>query len=227
VTKLKGAEGIVKFLLTETAYFADEKPAIPSFWVKGELPLFLVLGDNAGGKSFFRRLVSECAKRAGIDECIHLSMQGRASGGVMRGMIYGSEDWQSTGEITGHTIRTGIKTCMGRDTDHLLYWDEPDLGLSEEATLGVALELEKFARALPKHTRGVFITTHSRVIARQLATLEPHYIHLGSKKPPMSLQAWLDRPIKPIAPEELAELSLKRFRAIQKILDRKKLDRSG
>lgn len=220
--KLRTAEDIVKFILTETAYFAEDKPAIPSFWRNGSCPLFLVLGANAGGKSFFRRLVTECVPKAKIEETIHLSMQGRSTGGVMRSLIYGSEAYHSTGEISCHTVAMAISTCQKRDTSHLLFWDEPDLGLSDEATAGVAIEIEKFVKKLPEMTRGVFITTHSRALVETLLPLDPHYIHLGAKKPPITLQAWLDRPIKPISPKAVQDLSLKRFRAIQKILDRKK-----
>jgi hypothetical protein len=220
--KTRDIEKIVKFILTETAYFAEEKPAIPSLWRNGDSRVFLVLGDNAGGKSFFRRILGECMKKADIEEFIHLSMQGRATSGFQRSMIYGTEEWQSTGEITCHTISMAIGTCVGRDHDHVLYWDEPDVGLSEEATMGVADEIIKFAKELPDHTRGVFITTHSRMLVQSLLPLAPHYIHLGSKKPPLSLEAWLKRSIKPVSPETLRDQSLKRFRAIQKILDRRK-----
>lgn len=224
----KPAEHLVRFLFENLLYFRAEDgktPAIPFVWDQGDLPVFLVLGSNAGGKSFFRRLVSQAAKEhARVKETIHLSMQGRADGGVLRAMIYGSEEWQATGEITGHSVTMAIKTCRSREHDHLLFWDEPDLGLSEEAAAGVAVCIEEFARDLPEHTKGVFITTHSRQLVSQLAPLKPHYIHLGTPAPkaPPTIDAWLNRKIVPISPEKLKEKSLTRFRAIQAILNRNK-----
>ena len=45
----------------ELDYFQDPKPAIPYVWKPGKAgnPLVGVVGENAGGKSFFRRCVRE------------------------------------------------------------------------------------------------------------------------------------------------------------------------
>lgn len=58
--------------------------AIPFVWHEGKAPLCLVLGPNGGGKSVFRRLVRETARRKwkGV-ECMRLSMEGRSGCDMM------------------------------------------------------------------------------------------------------------------------------------------------
>jgi hypothetical protein len=217
------ADRLIKRLF-ELPYFARGRPPIPWVWVKGDTPLYLVLGENGGGKSFFRKVLTEGArKHTKIEEVIHLSMQGRSSSGIVPAMIYGSENFQATGEITARTVMTAIETCRGRKHDHFLYWDEPDIGLSEAAELGVGIEIVKFCAKLPEHTKAVFITTHSRSLVKLLRGLKPHYIHLGTPKSraPKNLEAWLNRSVIPLHPEEVQEASHKRYLRIQKILDGK------
>lgn len=202
----------------------EGKVAIPWHWVKGTHPLFLILGENAGGKSFFRRTLQVLAQEARYKEVIHLSMESRAGMnmmGAMKGFVYGDEERNSTGENSAYTVMTAVKTCRGREHDHLLYWDEPDVGMSENSAAGAGVEIAKFMLKRPKHTRGVFVTTHSRPLVEQLLSVKPHYLHLGvpSDKAPPTLRDWLDRPIVPISPEKVMEASHKRFKAIQRILN--------
>lgn len=222
---------IVKDLLTNWRYFTGRAPVIPAVWVKGSCPLFLVLGENAGGKSFFRRCVQESAKKhTSIRETIHLSMEGRAGGmmGAVHGFVYGDEGWRSTGENSASTVSTAIKTCQGREHSHLLYWDEPDVGMSEGAAMGAGYAIAEFVAKLSDHTKGVFVTTHSRPMVAALSQgLRPHYVHLGTdpKEAPGNIELWLTRTVKPVSPDELAEASHARFKAIQKILDGKRRSR--
>jgi len=223
---------IVKDLLENWDYFQGKTPAIPALWVKGRVPLFLVLGENASGKSFFRRLVLLSADRnTSIEEVIHISMEGRSGGfmyGPARAMVYGDENTRSTGECAARTVTTAIRTCADRSHPHLMYWDEPDVGMSEGAAAGAGAVIAEFAADLPKDTKGVFITTHSRVLVEQLMAVRPHYIHLGvaPDQAPQTLEEWLKRPIVPVAPEALCDASHKRFLAIQKILDLKRKRRA-
>lgn len=217
---------LVNRVVNDLLYFVEYegKVAIPWHWVKGRVPLFLVLGENAGGKSFFRRLIQILAQEAHYKEMIHLSMEARAGVnmmGAMKAFVYGDEQYRSTGENSAYTVTTAVKTCRGREHDHLLYWDEPDLGMSENAAAGAGIQIAKFMRKRPKHTRGVFVTTHSRALVEQLLPVKPHYLHLGvpSDEAPPSLRDWLDRPIVPISPEKVSDASQKRFKAIQKILN--------
>jgi hypothetical protein len=229
MTKPSSPAWVVKDILTTWKYFNGQDPAIPYLWVKGSVPLFLVLGENAGGKSFFRRCVRQLTRHeTSIEEVIHISMEGRAGPnndfGALKSFVYGDEVWQSTGENSAVTVETAIRTCQGRENSHLLYWDEPDIGMSDGAAAGLGIVLAQFVDKLPEHTKGVFVTTHNRVMVEQLLRLQPHYIHLGcaADQAPPTLEAWIKRPVVPILPSALADASRVRFSAIQKILNARK-----
>lgn len=216
------APTMVESILDKLAYFHSKKgpPTIPFIWTRGEGKLVLVLGDNAGGKSFFRRLVYSVCKQNGI-ECLDPSMEGRASGGIVSAMIYGDESYRSTGENSSHVILTGIRTCRGRTDPHCIFWDEPDIGLSEQWAAGAGQCIGEFVESLPELTFGVFVVTHSRALVRELLPLKPHYLHLGSTRAPDTVQGWLDRKVKPRRLEGLPKASIKRFRQINEIMNRK------
>lgn len=209
------------------AYFQGEDPAIPYVRVDTKSRLVVVTGDNAGGKSFFRRLVRLVAKEKSV-ECIHLSMEARAGNSMMygpaRAMVYGDEAWQSTGTISTSTILTGIRTCEGRTSDHVIFWDEPDLGLSDAWAAGAGQKLAAFAQRAGEHTRGILIVTHRKALVQELLPANPGYIHLGAPpgEAPPTLKAWLDAPVVPKDPDLLGQLSHARFKKIQAILDRNK-----
>ncbi len=198
----------------------DGQVAIPFYWAKGSIPLYFILGANGAGKSMFRRMLSLYMKReTGLKEVIHVSMEQRTGGGVRAAMMFGDETWESTGTISAHAVKTGISTSTKREHDHALLWDEPDLGMSDEAAAGAALMIAEFVRNLPSHNKGVFITTHSRVLVSMLAE-NAHYIHLGLSPDtaPRTLQDWLNRPIVPCLPEDIAKASHQRFLLITKLL---------
>jgi hypothetical protein len=178
-----------------------------------------VPGENASGKSFFRRLVTAICREAKV-EAMPISMEGRGGEyGGLRGFIYGDESWQSTGENSAHTVLAGISTCRSRETPHVVFWDEPDLGLSDGWAAGAGVALREFAADLPKMTYGAFIVTHSRALVRELLPVEPHFVYFGDDAPE-SLAAWVDAKVKPLDLAKLGETSHRRFKAIQAILDK-------
>lgn len=226
----------------ELRYFHPEKdgeaPAMPSFYSPGNSRLVLVLGDNASGKSFFRRLVSAVTNKKNkdttdhhVEEMIHLSMEGRAGTsmyGPAHAMVYGDESWGSTGQLTASTITTGIRTATGRKNSLIMYWDEPDIGMSVNCAAGTGIALRRFVTDAPAHIQAVFITTHSPALAERLCDgINPHYIYLGDESGPKNIGEWIDaqRCPVPVDPEALQELSLKRFRRIQTILNSKSKQR--
>lgn len=223
-------QALIKSVVEELSYFhpwpdAEGTVAIPYVWDPGEVPLCLVLGPNGGGKSFFRRLITLVAREdwKGV-ECIHLSMEARAGSlmyGPARSLVYGDEGRSSTGELSGNVVLTGIRTCQKRSRSHLIYWDEPDVGMGEDEAAGTGQVLREFMSNLPEHTRCVFITSHSRALVRELASLRPHFLYLGEDphKAPQNLAEWLSKPIHPVHPETLRTAALDRFRAIQAILN--------
>lgn len=219
----KNANTLLKRVLDLDYFVPNDKGVTPIVHhrIKGQDPLVVVTGDNASGKSFIRRLVSAIARKNSV-ESIHISMEGRSGAdmtGGMRAFVYGSEEWRSTGENSANTVITGIRTCQGREKPHVMFWDEPDLGLSDSWAAGVGVSIRKFAEDAPKHTKAIFVVTHSKPLVAQLIPFDPHFLYLG-EDPPKSLTDWLERPVIPRDIEELGKISHKRFLLIQAILDR-------
>jgi hypothetical protein len=222
----------------QMAYFTEKQDdgevAIPFVRKLGDARLVLVLGENAGGKSFFRRLV--CLMASGprwdslkrqmtkpgpypVKRVIHLSMEGR--GHHMGSLVYGSEARHSTGQNSANQILGGIRNVEGCGGSSIMYWDEPDLGMSEGSAAGAGLEISDWMGDLHPLVQAVFITSHSKELVRQLAHLNPHYLYLGSEDGPQSLQEWLDAPVIPSRPAEVQQKSRARFKRIQHILNSK------
>lgn len=211
--------------------------AIPSLYEPGKSNLVLVLGENAGGKSMFRRIVrmmthkgrkaemGEPAIEPGefaVTEMVQLSMEARAGGGMIASFIYGAESYRSTGENSAHTVSTGIKTVCGRSHTNILYWDEPDIGMSAGSAAGAGVAIREFVSSgMSPLTQAVFLTSHSPALVRQLVSLKPHYIYLGNLEGPKTLDEWFkwqaDPP--PVSPEQLKDASRKRFHDIKIALD--------
>lgn len=215
---LRSASTLTEDILHKLAYFEGDKAAIPYIWRRGRGSLVVVTGENAGGKSFFRRLVQIACKRSKI-ECMTISMEGRQTGGPWNAFIYGSERWEATGQNSAQTILNGITTCRSREHTHVIFWDEPDLGLSESWAAGAGQAIRDFMLEKPSRTRAAFVVSHSRSLIRQLLPVRPHYLYLGSTSGPPTLKDWVEHQPKPRSLADLPKESHKRFKAIQKILD--------
>lgn len=216
----------------------DGRVAIPHLLDKGasESRLVLVLGENAGGKSFFRRLIREATSHKSrrketkpfrVREMIHLSMEGRAGTHpmpVVQQMIYGGEEWLSTGDLSADLVTKGIKTASSRDHEVLLYWDEPDVGMSFGCAAGAGLAIKDFIEELPEHIQAVFVTTHSPHLVLALTVgLEhkPHYLYLGNDNGPPTLKLWANQQfgrVTAVRPEELKKKATARFEDIRTLL---------
>ena len=190
-------------------------PPIEAEFDKGKGRLLIITGENASGKSFLRRLFT-IAYRENKVEVMDVSQQRRVGGGFSSAFIFGDESWESTGYLSGKAVQGGIETCQNREKPHVIIWDEPDIGLSESYASGVGLIIQAFILKLPKHTKAVIVTTHSRPLLSQLVDLEPHHLRLGGHPP---LKEWLSSTVvKPKDLDDLQEESLARFRMITKIM---------
>jgi len=215
----------------------EGRTAIPFYRSDGdpESKLVLVLGENAGGKSFFRRLIQlACNKRSKhkrfqVREIIPLSMEARSGDFTVRSLIYGDEARESTGECSARTVTTAIKTIQGRDHESILYWDEPDLGMSAAAAAGAGMAIKEFIDNSPELLQAVFLTTHSPAIVSQLLHCQhrPHYLYLGNEACPLSLEDWVKQQIDlvwspALSPEQIMTMSRQRYLDINAILNDKK-----
>ncbi|APU88957.1 hypothetical protein Rctr197k_160 [Virus Rctr197k] len=209
------AESLIKSAF-KTKFFRPRAGPLFAGWTRGRSNLVVIVGDNATGKSFYRRMVQVLCHKAKV-ECVHISMEGRSDAGWQRALIYGTEQWQATGKITAHTILMAIKTANDRTRNHVIVLDEPDVGLSDEYVLGAANALTSFSMKMPKHTRAFFVITHRRVLVEGLLEAKPHVLIFGKQRP-ATIQEWLERPIKAADLSELEKKNHAMFKAIQPLL---------
>jgi predicted ATPase len=177
--------------------------------------ILVITGSNASGKSILRRILAGRLRTAGI-EPMFLSQQGRATGGIQRAIIYGSEDDQSTGCISVQTFIAAVRTMRGRETAHAVIWDEPEIGMGEELQIGTA---DWFLRQMgdwPEYLSGVVMLTHSRIFAAKMMTFP------GAKWYNMNgyatVKDWLGRRLEKIEPEEMMEMSREKWKRIASLL---------
>lgn len=218
-------ENIGKFLedILTLRYFEKDPeygntPAIYAKLYPGESKLVVISGDNASGKSFMRRLVSVACHQEKI-EAIALSQESRQGGmgnDIVRGLIYGTEHEMSTGHNSANVVVTAIRTSQGRTHKHIIFWDEPDIGLSDEYAAGCGKKMAEFLKEPPEHLFAAFVVTHRKALIRQLVKLNPWHLRLGKE---MTLQGWLSRRVVPVDPQNLKDEGLARLRRISKILD--------
>ena len=121
-----------------------------------------------------------------LDEGAHaylakLTGRYRAALGPASAFIYGDESWESTGVLSSRTVLTGIKTCQGRKSKHVIFWDEPDVGLSDSWAAGVGQSICGFVTDCPRNTVAALVVTHSKALVRELLPAAPAYVHLGKE----------------------------------------------
>lgn len=93
--------------------------------------LCVVTGPNVSGKSLLRKIVHSFYQTNEI-ELIHLSQSGRCRGGIEGAFIYGTEADESTGKNSVKTLLTAFKTGVARTKPFGIFFDEPEIGASEE-----------------------------------------------------------------------------------------------
>lgn len=208
---------LTESMLSRLSYFKineEEQGPIEAKFDAGNTKLVLITGENATGKSFVRRLYCGAIKKSGV-EVIHLSQEGRSSGGIVRAFVYGDESHDSTGYLTSRLITTGVNTCKGRIDPHYIIWDEPDLGLSDSYAGGVGVEIRKFVETLPELTKGVVVITHNKSLVRQLLPVNPSHLRLGGCP---DLNTWLNTFSDPADISVLENRNHAMFRSIDSIL---------
>lgn len=198
-------------------------------WIGGESPIVgqfryndpkicVITGPNTSGKSLLRKIFHSRYDDKGI-EFIHLSQAGRCEGGIKSAMIYGSERDESTGCNSLKTVLTAITTGIRREKPFVLFFDEPEIGCSDELSDGMAIRLIANLDKM-KNLVGCMIVSHSRTFLGRFVNLNPSHIHLD--KDYMSLSDWVNREIVPITDlEGLKDAGFKKWSAIDKLLKKK------
>lgn len=207
----------------------EGRTAIPYVFDAGEPDslLAIVVGENCSGKSFFRKLLTQVLRSDSEKpvQTIHLSQAGRTT--QYAALVYGDESDSSTGSISSHVLIGGVSNACARRVPTLLYYDEPDIGLSEGSAKAAGAYLHRQLQgALQTDApmlEGVFVTSHSRAFLQELwyrgGVKKPHYIFLGSSDGPACLWDWfVDGSGKGHEPEELMRLGHQRRKDIRKLL---------
>jgi len=176
----------------------------------GNKHLLVVTGENATGKSIVRRALSSFARRDGL-EVIDISPEGKSRGGIVGALIYGTEEYQSTGSNSARTVRKALSTARSRTSQHVLILDEPDAGLSDEYAAGAGVEIAEFCSSCPATTMMTVVVSHRRALLSELAKISPSQLCLGGCPP---LKDWLNRIAPPKSLEHLILADQKMFGAV-------------
>lgn len=208
----------VRRFLTSLARDYKVSQAFPSVYQPGRGRLVAVTGDNASGKSLFAKLAAQVLyERKPSIEAILVGMRLRTQGGIERAFIFGDEGTSSTGNISVGTVLGGIRTARGREHDHALLLDEPDIGLSEGYQSAVGEALASFASGLPEHTQLLLVVTHSRRILAKLLPLCPHHVRFGDQRTLQEVVAWVEPDRSAADLEKLREQTVEGLRRVSRL----------
>lgn len=214
----KNAKELLELAFNQVLF--DDEDLLPYQWTPSHGSDFVVIvGENASGKSLFRRLLSTIAHKTKT-ETMAISMEGRKTMyGPASAFVYGDESYDATSKNSAQTVLAGIRTCEKRDSSHIIIWDEPDIGLSESWAKSMGITFKAFAENLPQNTLSAVVITHSKPLLRKLLKVDHHFIYLGSQKI-ISLEEWLKFSPKVLPLEELSKICNERYRKIHKVLEK-------
>jgi hypothetical protein len=214
----------------DTEYFQGQDPPIPYCFTPGLVPVVVITGNNACGKSLIRRMMGQRLDDAGI-KMMAISQEKRSVSpvqeqGILKLMCYGNERDDSTGYNSVKTFRGLIDASRRVDRKVALFLDEPEIGLSEEYAVSMGLELAAYSIKLPENIVGVFVVSHSRALVAQLEPIGPYHWHLGEQ---MNLSSWLKRMVEPLPLDYLIHKNKETFGLIEAARKRQlaKLPASG
>ncbi|MEG0869648.1 MAG: hypothetical protein RSG77_21785 [Hafnia sp.] len=189
--------------------FADDEPEDTPVlqrtyqMAEGAVPVMVVGGINASGKSILSSVIGTVAKTCGYTRRT-VSMNNRTASGFERAMIFGDESDSSTGVNSVSAVINGIKSSMTNDTPAVLILDEPDIGLSEEYSGALGEYIAQNVMQPDHNLKLVVVISHSRPLFRRLLKaipFEPHTVFLGDKN--KNFMDWLLQPVGHFGPEEI------------------------
>ena len=186
--------------------------------------VIVITGENASGKSLVRRLFTQNLSLTYKIDKMMFSQEHRTSGGIPNAMIYGTEDYESTGAISAKVIVGGFRNCELRDDkdgDVVLIYDEPEIGLGEEAQLGVGVYMRnKMQNECPDKLMALIVFTHSKHIVSELMQITGKkllFVNLTYNN--MTSSEWINRVIKPITPDEVNDKGHEKYHEIQQAIN--------
>ncbi|MDU8350577.1 hypothetical protein RYA05_01590 [Pseudomonas syringae pv. actinidiae] len=224
--------GYIEDKLANSIFFQSEEetgaaPLLRTYAMSGtNVPVLLVAGINASGKSILTNMVEILAMDCGFaHRCV--SMDNRTSGsGIERAMIFGTESDQSTGYISTGAVIKGLKSSQTGDKPAALILDEPDIGLSEEMAGAMGEYIAQHVLEQNHNLKFIMIVSHSRpMFERVLEKLPyaPHVVFMGSED--MTFDAWLNGPqirLDPSAIDQLRTKGKDTWRNVEQVISNRK-----
>ena len=208
--------GVLQSMLNDTSFWTHpSNPFTARLEINPESNVFVVVGDNACGKSFFVDTARTVARNLNPEvSTVSISIRERTGSGtdpmaaMRRAMMFGDEQEQSTGAISAGMIQKGFNNLQSRLEEgkkSVLVLDEPELGLSENFHAAVGSLIAQLASQTDPQSGAAVIVSHSRRLVTalmQTANVPVSAVVMGEHQ---GLAQWLeDSEDKPI--EELLAL---------------------
>jgi AAA15 family ATPase/GTPase len=186
--------------------------------------ILVVTGQNASGKSFFRRMWRVGFDKKKIDKksvsVLSISQESRSSSFLGHCFMYGDESWEATGLITYNSVSGSLYNIIENKSwkgTYILVLDEPEIGMSQELQLTTARHILKKVDSWSDKLVGIVVTTHSPVFVKELMTHEDaQFFNIGYEY--KTADEWLNREIKELDLENLQKTALEKFREIRKLI---------
>lgn len=171
--------GVLQSMLNDTSFWTH--PANPfnaRLQINPESNVFVVVGDNACGKSFFVDIARAVARDLNPEvSTVSISIRERTGSGtdpmaaMRRAMMFGDEQEQSTGAISAGMVQKGFNNLQSRleeGKNSVLVLDEPELGLSETFHAAVGALIAQLASQTDPKSGAAVIVSHSRRLVTAL-----------------------------------------------------------
>jgi hypothetical protein len=222
-TLLGYIEGRLKDMLIFADDEEDDKPVLQrTYKIHGaEVPVMVVAGINASGKSIVADVVATSAKKCGFGRRA-VTMKNRTTSGFERAMIFGDENDESTGVNSVSAVLKGVKSSKQDNGPSVLILDEPDIGLSEEYSGALGEYLAAQVIEADHNLKLLVVISHSRPLYRRMLEVlpyEPHSVYMGDNTKTFS--DWLNGPVPRFGADEIEKLKargLATWRAINSVV---------
>lgn len=203
-------------------YFTNTSPFRINY-TENNPKICIVNGQNSSGKSLLRKILNVNYRSDNVT-FVNYSLEDRTTSGIKRAVIYGTEDYDSSGYNSVRIVLNTIKNYKNSDKPFAVMFDEPEIGCSEELCYSLS---KRIVDAFPEFEKNdsmkcMYIITHSRVIAKTLSVLNPSNAFLYQEgNNPITLNDWINREIEEIDIDEMIKNSHENYRKIQNIIDKK------
>lgn len=183
--------------------------------------LTILVGENGSGKSMVRKQMNFAMKRLFPDRDIQkltasVSMQKRTETAPEFGALctaFHDLEWLPTSISTYNLIQGLFETFKDPSKDkRYIIIDEPEIGMSRESQMGIALYLLKNLPLILENSLGLLIITHSEDIVKILKD-NGTFINLNNNT--MTADEWLNREVVPTDFDLLEKDSNELFQGIK------------